>query len=171
MKSANTSRKATLVLTACGILITCIGSVLVSRNLTQIGQPVRVSGMVVALLALSMFLVLSFAQRYSRSQTRLPSTFRTPHSRTSSTFVVVAARVTSLLLILLSAIAFVVAVFQLINTINRQSWFGMFGFYAFGPIVVLGATGLALWLLADISERLDQKMAPPIDKEDLTRPG
>jgi hypothetical protein len=118
----STYRKITLLTIAAGLLVTGIGSALLSQKMQRIGQPMRVGGMVVCLVALSVILFSSIMNRYPENNPRR-QVGRAPG--TSAGIVIAAARVTAIILVAFSALSLVILTVQLAGSFGRN--FGRMG--------------------------------------------
>jgi hypothetical protein len=164
----NTFKRRSLIGSAIGLCTTSAGSILLSQRsalLTRVGEPIRIVGLVVTLAALFALLSSIVAERQPSLRLRLHGAREIWAARRIRKSAVTAARAASVLLMILSGVWLGSSVLQFFVALFNAGlpgvraillFAGAIGLYGAGGAVVLFSAGLALWLLADIAERVEK---------------
>ena len=165
-------QKLTLVLSALGLLVIFVGNILFnqrSTGLRQVGSLVQVFGHIVTLVALTAFLCVSVHAR-SRRPVSFRRTAVSSSVRASGSVMILFARITSILLVVFGAFVLAATGLQfLVGTVRIGRGAFFLGLYEVGFAFIPLASGLALWLIADVAHRTRILFLKSLDDEFLRR--
>jgi len=151
-------KKLTFVLSGLGLVVVLFGTLLLSQGSTRLGEiggSVHFGGQLLTLIALSSFLCLSLVERRRRQLGDCRSAGSVPF-REPGSLMITAARITSILLLILGALTLIASGLLILGGLLRFAWgvgfLGILGVYGLVLGTMTLASGLALWLIADTAQ-------------------